>query len=277
MTTTGRVEHSEAGDSGMHGRPEASVSCAAEGVGKRAAIVTLKSKAANRDKSAEPCPTEVSCKMGHSVRNPPRLETTHMESLPFCNGVINVTQGERIDYTLPKVRRMVDKPELPQFGHKPKRPKVQSADSGARVTICIAAKSRDGCIVAASDCLISFPEVPEIPGLEDQLTKASMVSPRWYALLAGTPGPALSIMRRAQAIAHNIGTDRYRFLSLREIQQTVTLAYRDEFREEITDEILSRFGLDWEAFKQSFGRGYYADIRAEIRTYDLGVFFLVLA
>lgn len=161
--------------------------------------------------------------------------------------MIHLTQGPRIDYTLPKVR---------WIGDKPKFRKVRSANSGGTVTICIAAKSRDGCIVAACDALISFPEVPEVPGLEDQLNKASMLGPRWYTLLAGTPGPALSIVRRAQTIAHHyLISDRNRILLPREVKRAVTLAYRDEFREEITDEILSRFGLDWAAFKQSFREG----------------------
>ena len=174
--------------------------------------------------------------------------------------MIHLTQERKISYSLS---------EIPPIGQKRKW-HLRAADFGSKMTICIAAKSREGCLVAVTDRLLSFEDYPAQPGLEDTIIKANMVDDRWYALLAGNIPPALSIIGGVQQLAtHDVPP------SLKEMEHRFKQVYSAHFREAITDEVLSKFDLEWATFKQLAGKGEYSDIRKAIRDYSVAAFFLV--
>jgi hypothetical protein len=144
------------------------------------------------------------------------------------------------------------------------------------VTICIAAKSREEQIIAAvTDCLLSFPDFPEVPGLEGAIEKASIVDGRWYTLFAGESPSALSLLRDIKIAAGEITLSRDVSLSLKEVKNLFKKTYRLHFRQRIEDDVLSRLDLDWTAFRKAKGKNEYADIRKDILKYNLRVSFLV--
>ncbi len=149
-----------------------------------------------------------------------------------------------------------------------------SAEFGAGVTVCIAARSAvHNCIVAASDMMLSFPD-DSIAATDDVAIKSLKIGRHWCALYAGDPSCALSIVTRADDEIRK-GADE----SIRTVQGVVKESYREELQQQITDRFLSRYNLTIDQFRKTgrrqFGDEEFAKLNAPIREFSLKTSFLV--
>lgn len=115
-----------------------------------------------------------------------------------------------------------------------------------------------------------------VPATEDATDKVLFVSADWQAMIAGDDiNQAQPIINRVRAsLPKEIGD-----VSLDAMRKAFRDAYQAELQQQITDKFLGRYGLTLKTFLEngfhSFGTQEFAKLNDSIRSFDLGVAFIV--
>jgi len=153
------------------------------------------------------------------------------------------------------------------------------ADFGLTVTIAIAVKSVDQCVVTASDRRISFNDI--IPAADNATIKTLKLGTRSLALYAGDISSVLPIANCADALLRN-SKQRPDWESPDNVRRVMRLAYQSTRNQEIADRFLSHYAITPRQFYKDYLVGTkqfqrnFQDLKQKIENFDLRVHFLIV-
>jgi len=106
---------------------------------------------------------------------------------------------------------------------------------GLDMTVCIAARSLlSSCVIAVCDMMISFDQ--RIEAIDNAELKIQFLHNNWYALYAGDPSVAASIIRR---IAKSLKNSNPELWDIDNFKRIIATAYQEELTEQIGDRFLT--------------------------------------
>jgi hypothetical protein len=161
-------------------------------------------------------------------------------------------------------RRVINRQFKP--GRKP-----TPADWGSKMTICIAAICAEGeAIVSASDTMLSTSTY----SADMMAIKGGRIRNKWFALYSGNDiSPCEPILRKAKSLFES------RDETLEQITASFKESYRLQLQEKIEDEVLSRYKMDLDSFKEHgfkhLGRDVFNGLCQQIDRKYLDCEFLV--
>jgi len=147
------------------------------------------------------------------------------------------------------------------------------------VTICIAVKSNDQCVVTASDRRVSFDDL--IPAHDNATIKTLKLGSRSLALYAGDVCSVLPVGNYADAMLRT-SHDNPDWEGVENVRRVMRLAYQRARNAKIADLYLSSYGITIRQFYLDYQKGTgqfqkaFRNTKRNIDKFDLGVSFLIV-